>query len=528
MNFDYILKDGLVIDGAGGGTKPFRSDIGIMGEHIASLGDLSKYRGHTVIDVKGLCVSPGFIDSHAHSDFTILADGRAEAKVFQGVTTEINGNCGLSAAPLYGRALEQREPELERLGIRERWSTFDEYFRILARRGTSLNFATLVGQGNLRSSVSGLENRELSSDELHRVLILLDESLHAGALGISAGLIYPPGIFTGTDELERCAMKASSRSGAVFTVHMRSEGDSLLEAVDEVVRIGQGAQINMHISHLKTSERRNWQKIDSLLMKISGARKNGLVLTCDRYPYTASSTGLDTVLPSWVYEGGRNEEIMTVRKRRKTIVQEILRDHPDGSLWENIIISRLNLDKNRWMEGETIRDISEKLAISPEETLLQVLIDENLDVDAIFFSMSEDNLIRILRQGYTAIGSDSSARCYDGVTAGGKPHPRGFGTFPRVLGLYARDHGVLSLPEAVYKMTGLPAGIFGLKERGVLKKGFFADITVFDPSTVSDRSDYRRPFQKPDGIYYVFVNGIPVMIEGALTGYLPGKILRLT
>jgi N-acyl-D-amino-acid deacylase len=525
VRFDYILRGGLVIDGSGENSVPQRYDLGIKDDRIEAIGDLSASSDGKTIDITGLCVCPGFIDAHSHSDFTLFADGRAEAKVCQGITTEINGNCGMSAAPLYGPFLEQRKAELEELNILDRWATFPEYFTLLKKRGLAVNNITLVGHGNLRASVAGYSDKKITGEQREQIFSLLSHSVRSGAAGLSAGLIYPPGIFSDTQELIEIARETARAGGIIYTTHMRSEGDELLDAIRESVKVGFDSHLHVHISHLKTSNERNWGKLNNAVSLIQNARERGLRVTCDRYPYTASSTSLDSILPTWAYEGGREEELLKIKKMRNKLEKEILKDFPDDSYWEKVKISSLNLNKNKWMEGKSICEISLSLKKRPLDCLFDILVEERLNVDAIFFSMSEENLKTILNLPYTVIGSDSSARSFDGITAKGKPHPRGFGCFPRVLGKYVREGGVLSLSQAIYKMTGLTAHIFNIKKRGMLKPGFFADVTVFDPVRILDRATFHNPFLKPDGIHYVFVNGKPVMINGKTTNVMSGRIL---
>ena len=525
MSLDYILLGGLIIDGESAESVPRKADIGIKTGRIEVIGNLSDVRAEKTIDISSQCVCPGFIDAHSHSEFTLLADGRAEGKICQGITTEINGNCGLSAAPLYSAALEHRITELKELDIKERWNSFHEYFGILSNKGIAVNFMTLVGHGNLRGCVAGYSKRGVSASDKGKIINLLRESLDAGAKGLSTGLIYPPGVYADTAEIVEIAGETSRRGGIIYTTHMRSEGDALLEALDEAIQIGFEARIPVHISHLKTSESRNWKKITEVFKSIGSAHKKGLHVTCDRYPYTASNTSLDTVLPSWVYEGGPDEEIRRIKYMQKEIENDIIKMSKDESYWDRVKISLLNIDKNKWMEGKSISGIAAILKKKPLQCIFDILIEEDLRVDAIFFSMNEDNLKDILKRDYTVIGSDSSARSFKGITAKGKPHPRGFGSFPRVLGKYVREQKLLSMGEAVYKMTGLTARIFGIKKRGIIKKGFFADITVFDPDRICDRASFENPFERPGGVSYVFVNGVPVMTEGQMTGALPGMIL---
>ena len=523
MGIDYLLKGGSVIDGSG--TEIRQADIAVEGDRIAAVGDLSGIRADRTLSIRGLIACPGFIDVHAHSEFTLLADGRAEGKVCQGITTEINGNCGMSAAPLYGPALEQREKDLSDLHIKERWNTFEEYFALLEKRKFAVNFLTLAGHGNLRASVAGYSDRPLTKEESDKAARLLNEAMDAGAKGLSTGLIYPPGVYSGTPELVSLAREAARRKG-VYTTHMRSEGDRLIESVEEVLRIAAGSGVHAHISHLKTSGERNWGKLAGVFEMIDEARNKGLSVTCDRYPYIASSTDLDTVLPQWAFEGGRKKEIETLRTERERLSADILREYPDGSLWDKILISSVTLEKNKWMEGERFSSVSRKMNKTPLQCLFDLLMEEGLSVGAIFFSMNEDNLRAILRRPDIVIGSDSSARSFDGITAEGRPHPRGFGSFPRMLGRYVREEKVLTLSEAVHKMTGKPAGIFHIDRRGLIAEGCFADITVFDPERIIDTADFTDPFRKPEGISHVFVNGVPVLSDGEVTGALPGRVLK--
>jgi N-acyl-D-amino-acid deacylase len=525
MGIDFLIKGGFIIDGRGKDVVPKRADIAIEGDRITVIGRLSDIKAEKTLDIKGLYVCPGFIDVHSHSEFILLADGRAEGKISQGITTEINGNCGLSAAPLYGAALEQREKDFEELNIKERWNTLTEYFSLLNKKGIAVNFVTLVGHGNLRASVIGYSEKPLSERNKKRLTGLLRDALRSGARGLSTGLVYPPGIYSDTQEIIELAQE-TVKYGGIYTTHLRSEGDKLLEAVDEVIQIFNESKIHVHISHLKTSGEKNWKKIHKVLEQIEGVNKQKLNITCDRYPYIASSTDLDVILPSWAHEGGRKKELKRLKNLQKKLTADILKTHPDPSYWEKVRISSVNLDKNKWMEGKSLSEISTYVGKSPLKCLFDLLLEEDLNVKAIFFLMNEDNLKAILRRPYTMIGSDSGARSFDGITAKGVPHPRGFGSFPRVLGRYAREEGVISLSEAIYKMTGLPAKIFQIHRRGVLAEGFFADITIFDPERINDTADFNNPFRKPEGIYHVFINGTPVMMDGKLTGALPGRILK--
>jgi N-acyl-D-amino-acid deacylase len=535
-HFDILIKNGIVHDGTG--SEPYEADISITGDTISCINKKSGTGSHKrqrdgtkTIDARDLIVAPGFIDTHGHSEFTLLADPRAEGKISQGITTEINGNCGLSAAPLSGEALQQRESDLHEWNIRERWSTFTEYFALLERRHIALNYITLTGHGNLRACVTGYQDKKLSESERRAMHTLLKESVSEGSVGMSTGLIYPPGIYADTEELiDLCkSLKLNDNNhSSIYTSHMRSEGDRLIESIGETMRIAREAGIRVHISHFKTSGKRNWNKIDYGLSLMEGARAEGLDITCDRYPYTAASTDLDTVLPSWTYEGGAEQEIRRIQNSeiQYRIKEEILNEHPEQEYWESIVVTSVTTENNRWMEGKNVASIARHEKCEPVDMLVRILIDEKLRVGAIFSSMNEENLRKILSLPYVMIGTDSSARSFDGLTHKGKPHPRGFGSFPRFLGRYVRDIFRTDMAEAIRKITLLPAMTFGVDKRGILRQGAYADIVIFDPRNILDEATYGEPFVKPEGIHSVIVNGIPAVWQGESTGLRAGRILR--
>lgn len=522
--FDFLIRNGFVIDAIS--DEPKRKNIAISGDRIAYIGD-KNIRANQIIDAEGMYVTPGFIDVHTHSEFNLLLDGRAEGKISQAITTEINGNCGFSAAPLIGAAFERRERELKELLIKERWQNFIEYFTILQAKGIGLNFATLCGHGNLRASVLGYNNIPTDEYSLNKMRQLLYESLAQGACGLSTGLIYPPGMFSNTKEIiELMKIEPPQNKSILYTSHMRSEGDELLEAIEEVIEIGRDAKVKVHISHLKTSGEHNWWKIDRAIKLIEDGRDEGLSITCDSYPYIASSTDLDTVLPAWVFEGGINEEIKRLKDSAISKNIKIELSSKGDKYWKSVFISSVREAKNKWMEGKSIFDISINSQKKPEDTVIDIIISEKASGGAIFFTMNDDNLREILKLPYTMIGSDSSARSFSGPTKTGKPHPRGFGTFPRFIGLYVRDERLIDLPEAINRITALPAKTFGIKERGVLREGFFADIVIFDYNEIKDMASYEEPFAKSKGIEYVFINGHLALEKGRFTGCLNGRVLN--
>lgn len=513
-----LLKGGTIYDGTG--KPPYKADIGICGDSICFIGNAAS--ADEVIDVGGLSVSPGFIDAHGHSEFTLLADPDAGGKILQGITTEINGNCGLSAAPLYGDALLQRENNLNEYGIKKRWHSFNEYFGLLEDSGLALNYLTLAGHGSIRASAMGYVNRPPDPREMKTMKVLLSNAVKEGAIGLSTGLIYPPGIYSATEEISELARHGTEmyREGFIYASHMRSEGASLLEAISEAISIGRKAGARVHISHIKTIGKENWRKIEGAIALIESARAEGIRVTCDRYPYTAGSTDLDSVLPSWVYEGGNAKELERLNDPgiRKRVIEEM---EGDNRYWETVFISGVSMDKNRWMEGKNILEVADRLGMNPVHSVIRVLIEEDLRIQAIFHSMSEDNLKRFLSLPYVMLGTDSSARSLGGPTAKGKPHPRGFGSFPRFIRGYSSD-----LPEAVHKITMLPAETFGIKGRGRIEVGYKADLVVFDPSKISDTATYDNPFQPPEGIYHVMVNGVASVSDGKPTGLRAGRVLR--
>jgi len=525
-SLDLLFTNGQIIDGSGG--PPFTGNIGIRNDEIVLCGD-DTGESDTVIDLGGLFISPGFIDTHGHSEFTMIAAPECESKVMQGVTTEINGNCGLSAGPLFNEARERREEDFREVNIPFRWSSISQYMALLLERKPVINYATLTGQGNIRASVMGYENRRPDNAELERMRELLSNDLDSGVLGCSTGLIYPPGVFTDKGELIELLAPFGRRKDLIYTTHMRSEGDRLEESVEESLETGMKAGWMVHLSHLKTGGKKNWHKIDRVLGIIDRAYRNGSAVTFDRYPYTASSTDLDTILPSWMYEGGNEEECKRLANPdiRKELIQYLREAYGNGEGYRGIYISSVTLEENRWMEGRSVAEISEELNKPPEHTVLDLLLAERIRVGAIFESMSEDNLRTFLVHPLCMVGSDSSVRNFSGVTARGKPHPRAFGTFPRYLGKYIIGGGLLPLEEGIRRITSFPADTFGINRRGRLQRGYKADLVVFDAGTLQDRATYQDPFRKPQGVLYVIINGKIVVSEGEpVRDIRPGMVLK--
>lgn len=521
MKFDLVISNGLVYDGTG--REPERWNLGISGNRIAFTGR-EVIRGKREINAEGLIVAPGFIDVHGHSDFTLLSDGRAMSKVLQGITLEIGGNCGLSAAPLIGEYREARIDEIEKIGIEEQWTTLAEYRSILERRGISINFGVLCGHGNLRGGVMGYSGRKAKSIEIEEMSRLLSDTLSEGALGLSTGLIYPPGCFADTDEIIDL-VRVLDKKRHIYATHIRGEGERVIDSVKEVLRIGEESGRKVHISHLKTWGEENWNKLESILNLINFGRGAGISVTADRYPYVASFTDLDVILPEWAKEGGRRKTIKRLKSSEDaTRIRRFLMKKP-GFFWNKVMVSFIQNESYRWVEGMKIAEIGERMGLSPVDTVIKLLVGSELRAGAIYFVMSEENLERILSLTGVMVGSDSSSRSLSCNNRQELPHPRAFGTFPRFLKRYVIDERLFEMKRALRMCTGLAADTFKLKDRGYIKEGFFADITVFDPESITDRATYRNPTMPPQGIEWVIVNGDIVVEQGLHTGARPGMFI---
>lgn len=528
--YDILIKNGRIVDGFN--APSFNGDIGIKDERIIAIGSLGiGSLGTKIINAKDKVVCPGFIDIHSHSDFTIMVNPKAESKVRQGVTTEVCGNCGFSGAPQYHQLKDRIKKICQEFEINYEWNSLKEYLELLEGIGLGVNFVPLIGQGNIRASIVGYGDRRPTIKEVDKMKKLIAKCMEHGAFGISTGLIYPPGCFTKTDELiEIC--KVVGEAGGMYITHLRNEADKLLDAVKEAIDIGGMANIQkVHISHFKACGKRNWDKLHAVFEEIEKDLGFGLSITCDRYPYTAASTDLDAILPNWVYEGGIEKELERLKDQqlRNKISNQISTTHQDINYWNSIMISSVKTQANKWMEGKRISEIvAEKKIVDPCELVFSLLLEEEGRVEVILFDMSEDNLREILKKPYAMIGSDASARADYGILSTTRPHPRAFGTFPAVLAKYVREEKLLNLEEAIYKMTYQPAQLLGIKDRGRLKEGNFADIVVFNLEKVKDLATYASPFLYPTGIEYVIINGKIIIEKGNHTGTLAGKVIRKT
>lgn len=527
---DLVLKGAMVLDGTG--APAVRADVGVRGDEIVAVGEVTE-PAREVRDVTGKYLAPGFIDMHSHTDHLLLLHAEAESKVTQGVTTEVCGNCGFSPGPiLHELQAAQARANLSRWGLEPEWRTQGEFLDHLERHPIGLNFVTLVGHGNLRASVMGFDNRPPTAAELDRMCGLLADELEAGAFGYSSGLIYPPGCYSETEELAALG-RVLARYGGFYATHMRNESHAVVEAVEESLRVGREGGCAVQISHHKACGRSNWGKVEVTLDLIDRARAEGVDVHMDQYPYEATSTGLGTVLPRWVHEGGVQAALDRLRDPdTRAAVLEELREagrtgyYADAGGWQQMLIAGVRSDENRWVEGLNLRQIAEGMDCEPEEAALRLLDEEELQVSIVHFTIGEADIERVMTHPLTMIGSDGSARPTSGPLAAGKPHPRGYGTFPRVLGHYVRERKLLNLETAIHKMTGLPAAKLGLNDRGVLKVGATADLVLFDPATVTDRATYTDPHQTPGGIDAVWVNGVLAVDGGQLTGKLGGRVLR--
>jgi N-acyl-D-amino-acid deacylase len=525
-DFDLVVSGGTLYDGSGG--PPVRADIGIVGDSIKLIGKLRPSRARTVIEADGLAVSPGFIDVHEHTSVELLVNPRAESAVRQGVTTLVSGNCGDSVFPLTeAMADEAKRTLLADFGLDLTWRDARGFFERLEMAGTAPNYCSFVGQGTVRAGSVGYADRPGTAAEIERMKSLVQAAMAEGVLGVSSGLEYSPGSFAPTGEIiELCRVAAAA--GGVYATHMRDEEEGILDSVDEALRIARETPIRLQISHLKTVYPRNWPKFPELLARLDRARNEGVVFRCDRYPYIAYATGLNMLFPLWSREGTDKDFIArlenpTLRPRLKAAVMEKGKDI--GS-WDKVLISNVETEKNKRLEGLDLEAAARTAGLEPFEFVRTLLIEEKGKVGMTAFGMNEDELKTLLAHPLVGVGSDGQAVAPYGPLARGKPHPRFYGTFPRVLGKYVREEKVASLEEMIRKMTSMPAAHLGLARRGLLREGLAADLAVFDPARVEDRATWTEPARYPEGIPHVVVNGAVVVDHGDHTGRLPGKVLK--
>ncbi len=530
-DYDIIIRNGLVMDGSGSAGYP--ANVAIKGDRIARIGNLAGASAKRIIDARGQVVAPGFIDMLGQSETNLLIDRRAMSKVMMGVTTEITGE-GESIAPTNDRLIKENEDFNRRYNLDVDWRTLDQYFHRLEKQGMGLNLGTFVGATQVREYVVGFDNRPPTAVELEQMKTLVAQAMKDGALGLSTSLQYVPARFARTDEIVELA-KVAHQYGGIYATHQRSEANALDESLNEVFEIARRAKIPTEIWHLKTAYKRNWGRMPEVLRRIEAARASGLSVSANVYPYIAASTALSACLPPWAQEGGNDKMVARLRDKqvRARLKKEITSDSKE---WENIYLgsggangvligSVVNRDLES-LQGKLLSQIAEIQHKDPLDALFDLVIADHGQTGAIYFMMSEDDVRAALRSPFVSICTDSGARATDGPLSGSKSHPRGWGSYPRILSRYVRDEHLLTLEQAVHKMTGLSAEKVGLHDRGLLREGMFADVTIFDPQTVQDRATFDAPNQYPVGINYVIVNGQIEVDNGKHTAALAGRALR--
>ena len=528
--YDLVIKSGRVVDGTG--NPWFTADVAVKDDRIVAIGKLTGAKAAREINATGLIVAPGFIDMHSHSDLLLLEDGHAQSKIRQGVTTEVLGE-GSSAGPYKGKL----DPQKINVGGKElTWTTLGEYFQTLERSKTAVNVVSYVGLDNVWQGVMGKSHERPTPAQFDEMKLLLDEAMRDGAFGLSTMLAMPPGSLATTDDLVELA-KVAARHGGIFTTHNRNEGTEVLAAIKEAIAVGERAGLPVDIIHVKIADQKLWGRMDEIVILIEAARGRGVNVQTNVYPYTRGNNNLASIIPPWAHEGGKTQFLARLKEpdARQRMKRDIQGGIPGwynhytavGGDWGRMLVS----GKGQW-EGLTmdrviaLRSQGKSPTPEPLDVLFDLLIDENGSVPTVYAHHTEDDMRLALSQPWCSIGSDGSAYATSGPLRRGNPHPRNFGTFPRVLGVYVRETGVLKLEDAVRKMTSLNANKLGIADRGQVRPGFFADITIFDPAKVIDRATYEKPFAYNEGIEYVIVNGTLVLDRDQHTGALPGKVLR--
>jgi N-acyl-D-amino-acid deacylase len=524
---DIIIRNGLLVDGSGAPAR--QADIAVQGDQIVEIGNLPDAAAFTVIDAAGKIVAPGFIDMHSHHDTIQPVAQTADSLVHQGITTIITGNCGISPTPLGDKTRKEYIAQMGEIpGLPMPWdelSDFGSFLNYVDKKGTGPNLIGLVGQGTVRAAVIGFTANRPSEEQMEQMQKMVTESMEAGAIGVSTGLIYPPGSYASTEELIEITRPVGARGGIYFS-HIRGESDTLLEAISEAIEIGRKTGAAVQISHYKAAGPANWDKAERGLDLIENARAEGMDVTADMYPYLAGATGLVSLLPEWAQEDGQ-AAIASRLKDPATRVKMVESMKATGffsfATFDKILISDA---RNSAYAGHFVSELAEAAGKSGYDWVFDALLETNGEIGMIVFMMSEDNVRKQLLRPWMMVGTDAAGISTTGPLSSGVPHPRSFGTFPKVLGTYARDEKVITLEDAVYKMTGLPAKKLRLKDRGFLHKGLKADLVVFDPKTVADVSTYQKPAVYPTGIDYVVVNGEFVVRQGVGTKAMPGHVLR--
>lgn len=517
MEYDCIIRNSMIYDGLG--SEPYRADLAIHADTIAVIGDLKNAIAKVIIDGSELATAPGFINMLSWADENIRENPYAVSDIKQGVTLQVFGE-GFSPGPV------RRKSKADADSL---WVTLGEYFSHMERKGFSPNIASFVGGSSVRVFEMGFSDEPPTRDQLERMKVLVRQAMEEGAMGFGTSLIYPPAVYTGTEELIELA-KVASDYGGIYITHMRSEGDNILAALDETIRISKEADIHAEIYHLKINIQRNWDKIDSVLAKIDSARNAGVPLTANMYPYTASGTGLTSRLPAWVQEGGA--VMMRKRMQDPAVRRRVLREMELGIPFKNsdpdkVVLTRFRLEElNRRYKGKTLSEAAQIYGKSPDETAVDLIIRDKSRIECLYFLQSEDIVKRVMQLPYVSFGSDAGAYSLETPGRYLADHPRAFGTFARILGHYVREEKVLTLQEAIRKMTSMPAANLKLEKRGSLQAGYFADLVVFNPNAIADLATYEHPHQYAVGVQHVFVNGEQVLRNGEHTLARPGRVLR--
>jgi N-acyl-D-amino-acid deacylase len=529
-DFDVIIKNGAVYDGQS--DSPRRVDVAIRGDRIIGLGDFKTAKAKVMVDASRLVVAPGFINMLSWSNESLIEDGRSQSEIRQGVTTEIMGE-GWSMGPLNDAIKKRLVSEQKDIKYEIKWNTLAEYLRYLETRGVSCNVASFLGATTVREYVIGLEDKQPTPEQIEQMREVVRKEMEAGALGIGTSLIYPPAFYAKTEELiELC--KVAAKYQGKYISHMRSEGNRLVEALDELIRISREAGIPAEVYHIKAAGHQNWSKIDTVLSRIEAVQKEGLKVTANMYAYTAAGTGLDACLPPWTADGGYPALFKRLRDpvAREKIAAEVKTPSDD---WENlylaagspdkILLVGFKSEKLKPLTGKSLAAVAKERGKDPVTTIMDLIPEDESRIETIYFLMSEENIKKELSKAWITFGSDEASQAPEGVFLKSNPHPRAYGNFARILGKYVRDEKVISLGEAVRRLTGLPATRLGFDRRGFLKEGMFADVVVFDPATIADRATFAKPHQYAVGMKHVFVNGVHVLKDGEHTGAKPGRAL---
>jgi N-acyl-D-amino-acid deacylase len=529
--YDVVIEHGRIIDGTG--SPWYAGDVGIRAGRIATIGQLADAPAKTRIDAHGMVVAPGFIDMLGQSDLTILVNPHLPSKIFQGITTEITGEGG-SVAPLNDSIIAADHVYYEHLGITPDWRTLDQYFARLAHQGIGINFATYVGATQVRRMVLGDVNQAPTPEQLARMQELVRDAMRQGAMGVSTALQYAPAPYASTEELIALA-SAAAEFGGIYATHMRSEGNAVLPALDEAIRIGREASIPVEIWHLKAAGKSNWGRMPEIVAKIDSARQSGVDMTADTYAYTAWFNSLSAFVPPWAHDGGDAKMLERLKdpETRRRIRQDMLTPSAE---WDNewqeipgpeaVLISAVHNPALRSLQGKRLDEVARARNKDAIETLFDILVEDDAYTSAAVSGMSQPDVTLALVQPWTSVDNDSQGTAPDGVLGKEHPHPRAYGTFPRILRKYVREEHVLTLPDAIRKFSALPAQRMRLTDRGVLKQGMWADVVVFDPEQIRDLATFEHPNQLAVGMAYVLVNGVPVIADGKATDALPGKVLR--